>query len=85
VGVRLLGLWTILTAAGSFVGIVAQNNGWLTPSANDPKYWYLYTVVELGLGLFMLLGADLIVRVAYSTPQKPKVEDDESSGEGQVP
>jgi len=67
---RGLGLWTFLGGIRSSLAVIAQQSGWLAESVNDPKYLRLYAATELGVGLMMLLGADVIVRVAYSAISK---------------
>jgi hypothetical protein len=67
---RGLGLWTFLGGIRSSLAVIAQQSGWLAESANDPKYLSLYAATELGVGLIMLLGADVIVRIAYAATSK---------------
>jgi hypothetical protein len=78
--IRSLGLWTILGAIRGFVGLVGQQSGW-TNATTDPKYYYLYTISEFGIGAVMLLGADLIVRLAYSGRSQEGPKPDWSSSD----
>jgi hypothetical protein len=73
VAIRTLGCWNILKALGYSITPIAEQYGWLAGNGTNPRYYYAYCVVELLAGLFMLLGADLIVGIAYRAPREDKV------------
>jgi hypothetical protein len=72
VAVRTLGLWKLLTALGYGLGYVGEVNGWLENSGTNPHYYHLWTIANLACGLALLLGADLIVRIAYRSVRGPE-------------
>jgi hypothetical protein len=81
VATRVLGRWEILRGFFYFLNVIADRNGWFTNSTTDPKYYSLYAAAELGAGLILLLGADLIVRVSYSVAPKPPEKIETSTAE----
>jgi hypothetical protein len=69
VAIRTLGVWTLLKAVAFAFSAVGQQNSWFADSGNNSRYYYYYGLVDLAAGLFMLLGADLIVGIAYRAPR----------------
>ena len=80
VAVRTLGVWTLLRALSYSLSMFGKQNDWFADSVGtSARGYYFYCLADLAAGLFMLLGADLIVGVAYRT-RRGKA-DDESSGQ----
>jgi hypothetical protein len=73
VAIRTLGVWILVRALSYLLAIVGQQ---VAQSATIPRDYYVWGFADLGAGLFMLLGADLIVGIAYRSPAIPERDDD---------
>jgi hypothetical protein len=76
VAVRTLGLWRILLGLGYGIALAVQGNGFaMNPMGNQP--YFVLGAADLFVGLILLLGADVIVRLAYRGPHQPDPADDD--------
>jgi hypothetical protein len=76
VALRALGVWTLLKAASYGLSTVGQQNGWFPDSGTNARYYFYFGLADLVAGLVLLLGADVIVGIAYRAP--PQSPDDRS-------
>jgi hypothetical protein len=76
VAIRTLGVWTLLKAMSYALSAIGQQNSWFPDSGTNSRYYYYYGLADLAAGLFMLLGADLIVGIAYRAPRPPQQNDE---------
>ena len=70
VAIRTLGVWTLLRAMSYAFSAIGQQNSWFPDSGTSSRYYYYYGLADLAAGLFLLLGADLIVGIAYRSPRQ---------------
>jgi hypothetical protein len=70
VAIRTLGAWTLLKAVAFAFSAVGQQNSWFPDSGTNSRYYYYCGLADLAAGLVMLLGADLIVGIAYRSPRQ---------------
>ena len=68
VGVRLIGLWQIVTAVDELVTYANTLLRLYTPSLTNPNGFLTHAIVRLVIGCLLLFSAASIVNAAYSTP-----------------
>jgi hypothetical protein len=77
VAIRTLGVWTLLKAMAGGLSVIGQQNAWFADSGTNPRYYFYYGLADLAVGLLLLLGADVIVGIAYRAP-RPGADDEPS-------
>ncbi len=72
VALRTLGVWTLLKAGAYGLSTIGQEHAWLPDGGTNARYYFYFGLADLAAGLFLLLGADVIVGIAYrAPPQSP--------------
>jgi hypothetical protein len=77
VAIRTLGVWTLLKAVACALSVIGVQNSWFADSGTNPRYYFYYGLADLAAGLFMFLGADVIVGIAYRVPRSTRQSDND--------
>jgi hypothetical protein len=68
VALRTLGVWTLLKAGAYGLSAIGLQNSWFPDLGANARYYFYFGLADLVAGLLLLLGADVIVGIAYRAP-----------------
>lgn len=72
VGMRLMGVWTLLTAVLDVRALVYLHFGWRSgTSGTSPEVLWMAGISNTVVGLFLLFLAHLVVDLIYRKPAEP--------------